>query len=917
VSLLDRIEERALLDALLDEAREGTSGALVLHGEAGMGKTALLDYAADRARDLQLVRVSGIEAEHEFGFAALHRLLVPFLGQVGSLPPPQRQALEAAFGLSVQDPADLFMVALATLTLLADAASSHGLLCLVDDVQWIDRASLQALAFVGRRLSKDGVALILGMRSSDAALSALSGLPTVEIKGLPDDAAIELLSQVVPGSLDPHIARRVVSETSGCPLALAELAEELTATQWVGASHLSEPIPISRRLEAHFRRQVDILPPEVQTFLLVAAAETSQDPVLVRRVATQLGCGSGVEELAISERLLTTEPQVEFRHPLIRSAVYAGASGEERRRVHHALAAALDKTAEPDRWAQHLIGSASGPNDTLAAEVEEAAHWARNRGGYAAEAFLLSHAADLTEDLSHRSARLLKASAAALNAGEPTRAEALLSRARSGLSDPILMAEAQQLNGRLRVPLVQPSAAPALLLDAARQFLPFDVERARESLLEAFDAYLISAHLTIETDGVEIAELARTTAKPTRRHRLADHLLDGTSLLLAKGYVEAIEEFRDAARIMRDAPISMEEITRWGAYGVIVSNELFDDRTYSEWAHRVESMTRDAGALLVLLFTLFALAQQKIRIGDFSAADAHYEESLEIVAAIGQPVDPYRLAKVELLAWRGDEADTRAAAKACIDVGTAIGSATVVFQAYRAIAILELGAGNYADALRAAEFATVQKAIGWTNQSLPLLVEAGVRSGDREAAMRALAELQMRATASGTPWALGLLARSQALLSEDATAEHFFQAALEKLADTAVVIDLAHTRLLYGEWLRRQKRRVDARVQLRSAYEQFSSMGAMKFAERSRLELAVTGEHVRPRTVGYTSELTPQERQIAELASTGETNREIAAKLFISANTVDYHLRKVFQKLGIASRRQLARALHSGGLDEG
>jgi DNA-binding CsgD family transcriptional regulator len=917
VSLLDRIEERALLDALLDEAREGTSGALVLHGEAGMGKTALLDYAADRARDLQLVRVSGIETEHEFGFAALHRLLVPFLGQVGSLPPPQRQALEAAFGLSVQDPADLFMVALATLTLLADAASSHGLLCLVDDVQWIDRASLQALAFVGRRLSKDGVALILGMRSSEAALSALSGLPTVEIKGLPNDAAIELLSQVVPGSLDPHIARRVVSETSGCPLALAELAEELTATQWVGASHLSEPIPISRRLEAHFRRQVDILPPEVQTFLLVAAAETSQDPVLVRRVATQLGCGTGVEELAISERLLTTEPQVEFRHPLIRSAVYAGASGEERRRVHHALAAALDKTAEPYRWAQHLIGSASGPNDTLAAEVEEAAHWARNRGGYAAEAFLLSHAADLTEDLGHRSARLLKASAAALNAGEPTRADALLSRARSGLSDPVLMAEAQQLNGRLRVPLVQPSAAPALLLDAARQFLPFDVERARESLLEAFDAYLISAHLTIETDGVEIAELARTTAKPTRRHRLADHLLDGTSLLLAKGYVEAIEEFRDAARIMRDAPISMEEITRWGAYGVIVSNELFDDRTYSEWAHRVESMTRDAGALLVLLFTLFALAQQKIRIGDFSAADAHYEESLEIVAAIGQPVDPYRLAKVELLAWRGDEADTRAAAKACIDVGTAIGSATVVFQAYRAIAILELGAGNYADALRAAEFATVQKAIGWTNQSLPLLVEAGVRSGDREAAMRALAELQMRATASGTPWALGLLARSQALLSEDATAEHFFQAALEKLADTAVVIDLAHTRLLYGEWLRRQKRRGDARVQLRSAYEQFSSMGAMKFAERSRLELAVTGEHVRPRTVGYTSELTPQERQIAELASTGETNREIAAKLFISANTVDYHLRKVFQKLGIASRRQLARALHSGGLDEG
>jgi DNA-binding CsgD family transcriptional regulator len=914
--LLDRTEERALLDALLDGARRQSSGALTLHGEAGMGKTALIDYTVDRAPDLQLVRISGVEAEHEFGFAALHRLLLPFLGHVESLPGPQRNGLKAAFGISTHSPADLFMIGLATLTLLADAASPQGLLCIIDDAQWVDHASLQALAFVGRRLSADGIALIFAMRTSEGALSALTGLRAVEIRGLPEDAAMELLSHAVHGPLDANIAHRVVNETSGCPLALTELAEELTATQWVGASRLPEPIPISRRLEAHFRRQVDMMPPEAQTFLLIAAAETSGNLALVRKVASQFGCGSEVEALAVRERLLTTEPRIEFRHPLIRSAVYAGASREQRRAVHIALAASLEKTNDPDRWARHLIASASAPDEALAADLEATAGRARSRGGYAAEAFLLTHAAELTEDPGDQAARLLKATAAALNAGEPIRAEALLARARLGLSDPLLMAEAQQLDGRMQVPLVHAAAAPALLLDAARQFLPLDIDRARESLLEAFDAFLISHHFTLDTNGVEIAEVACTTAKHARRPQLADRLLDGTSLLLAVGYREAVDELREAARVMRDGPVSIDEITRWFQYGIVVSNELLDDRTYIAWGQRVESAARETGALFVLLFILLALAQHKIRIGNFSAAEAHYAEALEIVAAIGQPVDPYRLVNVELLAWRGDEAGTRSAANALIENGTAIGSAAVVFQAKRALAILELGAGKYSSALRAAEYATARKAIGWTGQNLPLVVEAGVRSGDRDAATRALAELSARAQASGTPWALGLLARSRALLSDHADAEPFFERAIEQLACTTVAIDVAHTRLLYGEWLRRQKRRVHARTQLRLAYEEFSAMGAEGFAERARLELAATGEHARRRTVGLTAELTPQERQIAELASTGETNREIAAQLFISANTVDYHLRKVFQKLQVGSRRDLGPALHTESQDQ-
>jgi DNA-binding CsgD family transcriptional regulator len=437
------------------------------------------------------------------------------------------------------------------------------------------------------------------------------------------------------------------------------------------------------------------------------------------------------------------------------------------------------------------------------------------------------------------------------------------------------------------------------------------MERARESLLEAFDAFLISLHLTLDTNGTEIAQATSTTVKSTRLPELADHLLDGTALLFMSGYREAVDELREAARIMREGPISVDEITRWGQYGVIVCNELWDDLSYGAWSQRVDRMARDSGALFVLLFNLYARAQHKIRIGDFSSAEAHYAESLEIVSAIGQPVDPYRLVNVELLAWRGDEAGTRSAAHSLIEVGTAIGSASVVFHSYRALAILELGAGNYSAALRAAEYAIVRNAMGYVGQSLPLVVEAGVRSGDRDAAAVALAELSARAQASGTPWALGLLARSQALVSDDADSESLFERAIQQLAGTTVATDLAHTRLLYGEWLRRRKRRSDARAQLRLAYEQFASMGAEGFAERARLELAATGERARSRTVDTTSELTPQERHIAELASGGGTNREIAAQLFISANTVDYHLRKVFQKLQIRSRRQLPPALTS------
>jgi DNA-binding CsgD family transcriptional regulator len=906
--LLDRLDERTVLEGVLDSARQGMSRVLVLGGEAGMGKTALLDHLTAKAHDLRAVSISGIEAESTFGFAALHRFLLPFLGQVKDLPPPQRDGLNSAFGLSTQAPADLFLVGLASLTLLAEAATSQGLLCIVDDAQWVDQESLRVLAFVGRRLGADGIALIFGIRTSDDTSLVLAGLPIIEIGGLPENAALELLSQVVPGPLDSRIGRRIVTETRGCPLALTELTHELSSEQLAGASRVPEPIPISRRLETHFRRQVDTMPSDAQTFLLVAATETSGDPSMVRRVAAQLGCTSDAEAVAIRERLVGTEPRIEFRHPLIRSAVYAGARPEDRRKVHQVLATLIDRATEPDRWAGHITATAIGPDDVLAADLEATAHRARGQGGYAAEALLLAQAAELTEDVAQRSARLLAASDAALTSGAPRRAKTLLARARSGLTEPLLLAEAQQLAGRIRVN-TQPVKAPAFLLDAARQFLPLDVDRSRQSLLEALDAFLITQHFTVDTTGPEIAVTALGTRDGRREPRLADLLLDGTSLHLAEGYEAGVDTLSSAARWLREGPVTAEDSIRWFSFILLIGNELWDDQMFAGWAHHVEGVAREQGALIALQGALLGLMAHEIRIGHLSAAESHFAEHLEITAALGRDIEFFRPLNIPLLAWRGDEKGTRSAAQMLMDLGSATGSAPAVCMAQNALATLELSVGRYSAALTAAQYITSKDVFGWMFQALPIVVEAGVRSGDLSAARSGLHELTRRARASGTPWALGLLARSRALLADDSEAESLFDESIAHLKETLVVTDLAQAHLVYGEWLRRQNRRIDARVQLHAASELFQATAAAGFAERTRVELAATGEHIRRRSVETTSDLTAQELQIARMASGGSTNPEIATKLFVSSSTVDYHLKKVFRKLGVTSRRQLEQHL--------
>jgi DNA-binding CsgD family transcriptional regulator len=907
--LLDREAEREALDNLVIAAGRGLSGALVLHGEAGMGKTALLNHLAAIATGLRTIRVTGEEAESEFGFAALHRLLGPLLDNLDELPTPQRDALGAAFGLIDHAPADLFLVGLATLTLLAGSANNHGLLCIVDDAQWVDSESLGALAFVGRRLYADGIAMIFGYRTFDFLPPVLAGIPEIRLGGLPNEAAIELLASRIRGPLDIGTANRIVAETSGCPLALTELAADLTSGQLARTDPLSEPIPISRQLEAHFREQVDSLPAPSKTFLLVAAAETSGDTLLVRRVARELGCERDAEDIAVQYRLLATEPSIQFRHPLIRSAIYGGADPADRRRVHSMLAEMMDRSVEPDRWARHLAASTIGPDDRIAFDLEVTARQARDRGGYAAEALLLTRAAELTGGAAKRSERLLGASTAALNAGAPDRADVLLRQAQPGLTAPLLLAEARQLEGRLRLPLAQTARAASVLLEAARQFLPLDMDRARESMLEAFDAYILSQHFTQDIQGVDIAQLALTT-QDASAGGLADLLLEGTSRLVASGIGDAVDVLRAAARVMREGPTSTDEIMRWFNYGAVVANELADERTFFEWAQRVEAEARQQGALFVLQTILPSLAEHRIRIGQFAAAESDFGESLQVAAAIsGGMEEYYRPLSATLSAWRGQDEETRASAQMMIDTGRLIGSAVQVFLGFRALAVLELGQGNYAAASAAAEQVTGENAIGWKFQLLPVLIEGAVRSGDRSAAQRALSELEYRCTATATPWALGVLARCRGLMAEGAEAEALFVEALLHLDESLVVTDRALAHLSYGEWLRRQRRRVDARVELRRAYEAFSSMGAESFAERARLELLATGERIARRSGEMESALTAQELQIATLASRGATNPEIAAKLFLSTSTVDYHLRKVFRKLGVTSRRQLGGAL--------
>jgi DNA-binding CsgD family transcriptional regulator len=903
--LLGRGEECARLDRLLADATAGDSAVLVLRGAAGTGKTALLDYAAERAEGYRVVRAVGVESEMELPFAGLHQLCGALLERLERLPPPQCDALKTAFGLSSGAQPDRFLISLAVLSLLS-AVEHEPLLCLVDDAQWLDQSSAQVLSFVARRLKAEAVVLVFAVRAPHE-VDELARLPDMRLKGLSTAHAHELLATVVGAPLDEPVRRRIVAEARGNPLALLELPRTMSPAGLADGFGLPNELPLQSRIEASFRSRVLQLPSATQHMLLLAAAEPTGEPALLWRSAAELGLTFEPMAPAMGDGLLEIGERVAFRHPLLRSAIYGAAAAEDRRAAHRALAAATDADVDPDRRAWHLARAALGPDENVAGELERSAGRAQARGGVAAAAALLQRAAELTLDPGARARRVLEAAGAKQLAGAPEEALALLSTAADGPLDEFDRATLQRLHGQLALDLRRGEDAVPPLLDAARRLESLDPGLARTTYLEALRAASVAGRLGSSMPAA--AKASRSAPPRPGPPRAIDLLLDGLAIRFTDGYAASADALKLALAAVRDEGGRAGQDVRWPWTARRVAPDLFDDELWHALATRNVQIARDAGALAVLPLALNVLALLRCFEGELAAAAALHAEADDIADATGTP--PIMFGRILLAGCRGDEAPAlslfesgeAAAVKRCEGVVLTFGE--------HARALLYNGLGRHAAALAPAQSASDRDELMLSVWSLPELVEAASRSGRMELAAAAVERLAERTRAAGTNLAQGVEARVRALVSQGAQAEELYGEAVERLGRCRFAPDLARAHLLYGEWLRREHRRTDAREQLRTAHEIFASTGAEAFAERARRELLATGETVRARTPDTRDQLTAQEAQIAQLARDGLTNPEIGARLFISPRTVQYHLHKVFAKLDISSRNQLQRALPS------
>ena len=908
--LRGRRNECAVLDRLVENVRAGQSRVLVLRGEAGVGKTALLEYLQGRASGCRVARAAGVESEMELPFAGLHQLCAPMLHRLGHLPGPQGDALGAAFGLREGAAPDRFLVGLAVLSLLSDVAEEYPLVCVVDDAQWLDRASAQALAFVTRRLVAESVAVVFAVRESGDEQD-LTGLPELLLHGLADPDARALLASVITGPLDERVRDRIVAETRGNPLALLELPRGLTPAELAGGFGLPDAPALPGRIEQSYVWRLGLLPADTQLLVLVAAAEPVGDPVLVWRAAA--GLGVGVEAAGAAAGLVEFGGRVRFRHPLVRSAVYRSAPAEVRHRVHGALAEATDPDLDPDRRAWHRAHATAALDEDVAAELERSAGRAQARGGLAAAAAFLGRAAELTPEPASRARRALAAAQSNHQAGAPAAALGLLAMAKAGPLDELQRARAELLGAQITFAVNRGRDAPPLLLAAAKRLEPLDASLARETYLEAFSAALFAGRLARGGGVREVAEavLAADWGASARRSPLAcDLLLDGLAVLTTAGYAAAATTLKRALRAFRDEPLSEEDALRWLWLACRIARALGDDECWDELTHRQVQLARNAGALSLLPIALMERFGVQLFVGDLDAAASLVAEAEAVAEATGSQLA--HQGAIALAAWRGHEAQASALIQASRQDVERRGEGLWLIATEWASAVLFNGLGRYADALAAAEQAAEDPhELGLSTWVPTELIEAAARSGDPQRAAGPLRRLQEISRAAGTDWALGVEARSRALLSEGEAAERLYREAIKRLGRTRIRVALARAHLLYGEWLRREHRRVDAREQLRIAHQLYSSMGMEGFAERARRELSATGETVRKRTVTTRGELTAQEMQIARLANNGLSNPEIGARLFISPRTVQFHLGKVFTKLAISSRGQLDRVLPS------
>jgi len=900
--LRGRRDECVALDRLLDGARAGRSAALVLEGEAGVGKTALFDYAIASASDLRVLRAVGVESEMELAFAALHQLCAPMLDRVVGLPAPQRDALATTFGLSAGAVPDRFFVGLAVLGLLSEAAAERPLLCVIDDAQWLDRASAQALAFVARRLLAESVVMLFAAREPG---DEFQGLPELVVTGLLESDARDLLRSAIPGRLDDRVADRIIAEARGVPLALLELPRGLTAAHLAGGFGLPGTPSLEIRIEKLFLERLEALPQDTRRLLLIAAAEPIGDPALLWRAAERLGITGSSLEPAESAELIEIGSSVRFRHPLVRSAIYRAATPHERRSVHGALAAAIDARADPDRRAWHLAEATPGPDENVAADLERAAGRAQARGGLAAAAAFLERAVALTIEPPSRAGRALAAAQVKYEAGSLDDALALLATADACAVDDLHRARVHLLRAQIRFARRRGGDAPSLLLNAARELEAVDEDLARATYLEAFFAARFAGRLAEGVGLMEVSKAALAGRSPPQPPRPPDLLLRGLALRVTEGHAAAAPWLKEAViAFSRESALPPHE-ARWLLLACWVASDLWDDENVTLLATRELERGRNAGALSALPLALHARSWVHVASGELASAATLLDEMRAVTDATG--IAEVTFAPLYLAAFRGSETKFLALSETTVREGIARGEGFALAINEFVRGVLYNGLGRY-DAVLAAP----GKRSGVTRSprgALPELIEAAVRMQDLELARRALERLATQTRASGTEWALGLEARARALLAEGDTAESLYREAIERLERTRARVDLARAHLLYGEWLRRERQRVDARQHLRTALEMFRDMGTEAFADRAERELAATGERVRKRTVETREDLTAQEAQIARLARDGLSNPEIGARLIISQHTVAYHLRKVFTKLDINSRNQLGRVL--------
>ncbi|MFG1931264.1 AAA family ATPase [Mycobacterium sp. NPDC048908] len=904
--LIGRRAECEVLDQLLDSVRAGKSRVVVVHGEPGVGKTALLDYVGGRAEGCRVIRATGVESEMELPYAALQQLCGPILDRLDRLQLPQRGALGAALGVTEGRTPDRLLIGLAVLSMFSDVAELQPLVCIVDDLQWIDKASAQILTFVARRLVADSVGLIVATRVPNADTRTL---PTLKVSGLKEADARGLLDRALTAPIDERVREQLVAETRGNPLALLELPRGRTVQELAGGFGLPVAEGLSAAMEESFRREFEAFPDNTRQLLLLAAAEPLGDPALLWRAAARLSICAEAAAPAVEAEFTEFGSRVRFRHPLARSAAYRSAPLHARQRAHGALAEVTDHELDPDRRAWHRAHAAAGPDDDVADELDRSAGRARARGGLAAGAAFHERATMLTLDPAQRTKRALAAASAKVEAGAFDSALELLAMAESGQLDDLQFAHADLIRARLAFVTGRGRDAPALLVKAAKRLEPIDAELARTTYLEAVSAAVFAGRLAAGCGAKDVAEAAEASPQ-SRSVCVADLLLDGFAAHFKDGYAASLPILRRAVDMARRESPSFEQL-RWLWLASIAALHAWDDDGWDVLSARHVELARDTGALSELPLALSTRAVMLLYAGELAETASLVHEVHTVKEATGDGLAPYGALILE--ACRGNrqavESLIRTTAKDVTHRGEGVGLTVCE----HAAAIVNNGVGDYRSAIAAARNAAEHSAeLGVSAWAVVELIEAAARSGSTALAKQSLSRLTEMAEASATDWALGVEARSRALLSEGAEAESLYRDAIERLGRTRMRAELARAHLLYGEWLRRKRRRTEARTQLRVAHGMFDAMGMQAFAERAGRELHATGETAHKRSAANGSDqLTPQEAQIARLARDGLSNPEIGARLFISTRTVQYHLRKVFAKLGINTRHQLYHVLSS------